>query len=229
MDSDYRYDADLAEHVWGGQPRKQGQRAVMSRVAVDAAMRRVVEPVGVFEAGVDVARFGDDRSVGYLRQGLKVIKSFNVHGFDTNEVASRVWDLVGHRPDVTIKIDAGYNPGVIDCVRRLGGKVVEINFGATASNNDRYKSCADEMWFEFPVDEASIPKDEDLKRELCGRLYDYEHGTERKVIESKSVYKKRLGRSPDLADALLLCFYSGGNRLSISNQSLSELAARGRR
>ena len=226
MDADYQYDPDLAAHVWGGEPRKQGQRAVMSRVAVEAAMKRAVDPEGAFDAGVDVARFGDDRSVGYLRQGFKVINSFNVHGFDTNAVASRVWDLVEHRPDTLIKIDAGYNPGVIDCVRRLGGKVMEVNFGSTAIKSDRYKSCADEMWFEFPVNEASIPNDPDLKRELCGRLYDYERGTERKVIESKAEYKKRLGRSPDLADALLLAYYGGGNGLMISNQSRAELAQR---
>jgi hypothetical protein len=176
---------------------------------------------------VDVARFGDDRSVGYLRHGLRVVKQFDVNGFDTNQVAHMVWDLVGHRPDVTIKIDAGYNPGVIDVVRQMGGKVVEVNFGGSPMNADRYTSAADEMWFDFPMDEAQIPDDQDLRRELCGRRYDFERHTNRKKIESKSEYKKRLGRSPDKADALLLAFYSP-HAAPVSDATRKMLAARRR-
>ena len=44
--------------------------------------------------------------------------------------------------------------------------------------------------------------------ELSGRQYDYDSKGRRK-IEPKDVYKKRCGKSPDRADALLLAYFSG--------------------
>jgi hypothetical protein len=73
---------------------------------------------------------------------------------------------------------------------------------------EKYTSTADEMWFEFPIDEADIPDDPDLMTELSDRRYNYERGTNRKKIEPKDDYKKRHnGASPDRADALLLTYY----------------------
>jgi len=226
MELDYAYDPDEALHVWGGQPRKQGQKSVMNRVLVEAAMKRnIINPVGVDEIGVDVARYGSDRSVGFRRRGLKITKWFNIQGYDTNEVAYKVWDLADHLPDIKIKIDVGYNPGVADKLKELGAKVLEVNFGGSALDKQRFKSCADEMWFTFPIDSVDIPNDTDLRRELCGRLYTYEKGTGRKRIESKDEYKKRLKRSCDIADGILLCYYEGG-KIIMSEDVRKALALR---
>ena len=73
MKQDYERDPDEAEHVWGGQPRRQGQRSVMAQADIREAMNRTVEPVGIIQVGCDVARFGDDFTVLYKRKGLKVI------------------------------------------------------------------------------------------------------------------------------------------------------------
>jgi phage terminase large subunit len=73
MEADYRNNADEAEHTWGGQPRKQGDNAVMSRVAIRAAMNRTAEETEPWEAGIDVARFGNDTTEMYLRHGAKVV------------------------------------------------------------------------------------------------------------------------------------------------------------
>ena len=62
------------------------------------------------------------------------------------------------------------------------------------------------MWFTFPIDEAQIPDDIQLMQELEGRQYKYTSKDQRK-IEPKDEFKKRVGRSPDRADGLLLCFY----------------------
>lgn len=101
-----------------------------------------------------------------------------------------------------------HNGGVTDRLRELGAKVYPINFGGSPADKDKYTSIADELWFNFPIDEASIPDDPVLMAELAGRQYAYDHQGRRK-IESKDDYKKRCGRSPDEADALLLCYYDG--------------------
>ena len=104
--------------------------------------------------------------------------------------------------------DGGVGGGVTDTLRRLGAKVIPINFGSASTQPKKYGNLATEMWFEFPIDEVSLPDDEDLMDELSERRYDYDK-MEVKTVEKKSEFKKRFGRSPDKADALLMAFYTG--------------------
>ncbi len=214
MEEDYKRDPDEAEHTWGGLPRKQGQRAVMSRVAVRAAMDRVISgQTAPIEIGVDVARFGGDNTQIYKRVGSKVTDHKQFVSMDTQFVAKEVWQIAKMNPSVSIKVDdTGVGGGVTDRLRELGAKVAAVNFGGSPIDKKRYTSVADEMWFEFPVNEVDIPDDRELMQELTGRQYDYEKDGRRK-IEKKEEFRKRLGRSPDKADALLLCFYSGSTPL----------------
>ncbi|MDD5391105.1 MAG: PBSX family phage terminase large subunit [Gallionellaceae bacterium] len=204
---DYKRDPDMAEHVWGGQARSQGQNAVMSRIAVRGAMDRDIKPEGAVEIGVDVARFGDDMTVMYKRHGLKVIGMLEFAGQDTQRTAKAAWDMAGKSPVVLIKVDdGGVGGGVTDRLREFGAKVLPVNFGGESQDKNQYVSVQDEMWFNFPVDEADIPNDHNLMVELAGRKYDYDTKGRRK-IEPKKDFKKRIGHSPDHADALLLTFY----------------------
>jgi phage terminase large subunit len=211
MAEDYKRDPDLAEHIWGGAPRKQGDYCVMARTNIRSAMDRVIEGAGATEIGVDVARFGDDTTQMYKRRGMKVIDHREMKKADTLAVAADVWDFADNDSSVRIKIDEGYNPGVVDNVRALGGNVIAVNFGGKAHDSDKYPNIASEMWFEMPIDDAQIPNDPDLMREFSGRRYAYDKEG-RRMVEAKDVYKKRnSGKSPDRADALILCFYEGAN------------------
>jgi phage terminase large subunit len=229
MDELYKTNPDEAEHVYGGNPRKQGQNSVISRVAIRAAMNRIVDPSGVIEIGVDVARFGDDTTQIYKRHGLKVIADRSWIGQDTMRTAKEAWALANEDPSIIIKVDdTGVGGGVSDRLKELGASIRRINFGGVAKNMNKYKSCADEMWFEFPIEYAQIPNDQDLMQQLSGRLYDFEPGSNRRIVESKKDYKKRFGKSPDKADALLLCFYCGAS-LEMSSESRAQMASRYRR
>ena len=107
MEADFARDPDLAEHVWNGAARKQGTKSVLSRAAIRGAMDRdlPLEPAGVVELGVDVARFGDDKTTIYKRQGMKVVAFKKLSGADTQETARQAWDMAGRRGDVAIKVD----------------------------------------------------------------------------------------------------------------------------
>jgi phage terminase large subunit len=208
MDEDYKRDPDQAEHIWGGQPRKQGQQAIMSRTAVRGAMDRDIVAEGAYEIGVDVARFGDDLTVMYKRHGVKVIDKREFAGQDTQRTAMVAWEFAEHDPSLHIKVDdTGVGGGVTDRLNELGAHAIPVNFGGSPHNKDLYTSVADEMWFEFPVNEADIPEDPVLMQELAGRQYDYDTKGRRR-IEPKKDFKKRIGHSPDRADALLLTFYN---------------------
>jgi phage terminase large subunit len=214
MDADYRNNPDEAEHTWGGQPRKQGDNAVMSRVAIRAAMSRTAEETDPDEIGVDVARFGKDKTEMYRRKGFKTIAHKEFAKKDIPFVTDAAWDFAGRSSEIPIKVDdTGVGGGVTDGLKRLGANVIPVNFGGVPKDKSKYDTAADEMWFEFPVDEASIPDDPDLMMELSGRLYEYDKRGRRKV-ESKEQFKKRFGRSPDKADALLLTYYVGYKRVS---------------
>ena len=158
--------------------------------------------------GVDVARFGDDRSVICKRQGLwcqplRIIEKMDnmtFAGIVANEIDS-------FKPD-GVFIDSGRGEGVIDRLRQLGYRVMEINFGSRATENNRYSNKRMEMWDkmrEWLENGGAIPNDTDLKTELSSPTYSFD-ASGRKVLEPKEKLKERGLRSPDLADALALTF-----------------------
>jgi phage terminase large subunit len=208
--ADFARDPELAEHVWNGSPRVQGERAIFKLVDVIAAMARQETSGDEIELGVDVARFGSDRSQIYKRKGLRVTDGKTFNGADTQQVARFAWDMAERNPNTPIKVDdSGVGGGVTDKLRDLGSKAtVAVLNGNPPNDKDLYTTCADEQWFTFPMALASIPDDQELKAELSTRNYSYTPDDRRK-IESKESFKKRYGRSPDKADALMLCFYSG--------------------
>jgi len=212
MEAAYRNNPDEAMHVWGGQPRAQGDSAVLSRVSVRQAMERKAAETDPDEMGVDVARFGNDKTEMYRRKGAKTVAHKTCAKKDTVFIADAAWDMAGMDRNVVIKVDdTGVGGGVTDNLRRLGANVVPVLFGGTPKNTKKYTTVADELWFEFPVDEIGIPDDPQLMEELAGRKYSYDKIGRRKV-EPKDEFRKRYGRSPDKADALLLAYYKDYKR-----------------
>jgi phage terminase large subunit len=229
METAYKNNPDNALHVWAGQPRKQGDTAVMSRVAIRAAMSRTAEETEPDEIGVDVARFGSDKTEMYRRRGFKTIAHKEFSKKDTQFIADAAWDFAERDSAIAIKVDdTGVGGGVTDRLKILGAKVIPVNFGGAPKDKNKYETAADEMWFEFPVDEASIPDDPELMTELSGRLYEYDKRGRRKV-EAKEMFRKRFGRSPDKADGLLLAYYTGYNHSAIPKEYQEQMAARRKR
>ena len=209
MEEDFKADPVEAEHIWHGLPRRQGQRSIMAQADIREAMNRDVEPEGIVQVGCDVARFGDDMTELYKRQGLKTVQHKTFAKQDTMTTAYECWDMAGRDPSVPIVIDdTGVGGGVSDRLRELGAKVIAVNFGSSASDQDKYTTVADELWFNFPIHEADIPDDNELMQQLSSRQYNYDNKGRRK-IESKQAYKDRCGRSPDKADAILLAYFQG--------------------
>jgi phage terminase large subunit len=212
IETDFKTNPDMAEHVWNGKPLKQGANCIFSRVLIREATKRIVDPVGAVELGVDVARFGDDDTTVWRRKGMLVQNYNSVHGYDTVLVCDLIEDIAGHDKSLKIKIDEGYNPGVIDVLKHRGYyNVIPVSFGANASDPDRYPNIASELWLTFNMSEVQIPDDRDLINQLADRRYKFD-GRGRRMVESKADYKTRHGgKSPDLADGLLLCYYDGLN------------------
>lgn len=158
--------------------------------------------------GVDVARFGDDRTVLFPRQGLQAFQPVEMRGARTNEIAARValakrnWDSEMEFIDDT----GGWGAGVIDSMIQAGLSPQPINF-AGKSIDPRYMNKRAEMWFEMAdwvKRGGSLPNIPELARELTTPTYTFQNGKFR--LEEKDQIKERLGFSPDYADALALTF-----------------------
>lgn len=185
-------------------------QSVIPLVAIRDAMTRDMPEGLPVVMGVDVARFGDDRSVITIVKGHKVLPQIIIRGMDTMQLAKRVYDeSLLHRAE-SINVDViGVGGGVVDALNSIGVQCVNgVNVAEPAWNNDKYANLKAELWFSLRQrlldGEVSLPDDKDLEREL---MVSYKYNlTGKIVIEAKDVVKKALGRSPDLADSLVLAF-----------------------
>lgn len=191
-----------------------GDDQLISLADAELASQRTYQKTDVDHApvilGVDPARFGDDRSVVFRRQGRQAFKPVVYRGIDNMDLASRVANLIEeHDPDAVF-IDAGAGSGVIDRLRQLDYGVIEVPFGGKAVKPELHINRRTEMWWEMKewIElGGAIPNDNILKQELATPIYWYDSAG-RRVLESKDLIKKRLqgAGSPDLADALALTF-----------------------
>ena len=192
----------------------QGDDQLIALADTEDAAKRIYQQdhVRLFPIilGIDPARFGDDRSVVFRRQGKQAFKPVVYRGIDNMELASRVANLIEeHKPDAVF-CDAGAGSGVIDRLRQLSYDVIEIPFGGKAMKPDQYINRRTEMWWlmkQWIEEGGAIPNDVALKQELATPIYWYDN-VGRRVLEGKDQIKKRLqgAGSPDLADALALTF-----------------------
>lgn len=203
-----KVDPDLFAHKWLGEPQSQNEKAIIGRGAALAAMQRKIEGDGQEEVGVDVARMGDDRTVLWKRKGLKTIGTAVYTKLRTTEVCDRIEQFVDFNKEIRIKIDdTGVGGGVTDEMIKRGYNVIPVNFGGEASDKDKYPNWISEAWFHMAevMPEAELPMDSDLLMELSTRQWAMDNKGKRRV-ESKIDYKKRGLRSPDLADACIICY-----------------------
>ena len=192
----------------------QGDDQLIALADTEDAAKRVYQQSHVDMSpvvlGIDPARFGDDRSVVFRRQGRQAFKPVVYRGIDNMDLAARVANLIEEYDPDAVFCDAGAGSGVIDRLRQLSYDVIEIPFGGKATKPEQYLNRRSEMWWlmkQWIEEGGAIPNDVALKQELATPIYWYDN-VGRRVLESKDQIKKRLqgAGSPDLADALALTF-----------------------
>lgn len=158
--------------------------------------------------GVDVARFGSDSTCLFPRQGLASWKPVIMRGATTTEIAARIAAAKLKWGQETEFIDGtgGYGGGVIDNLRVAGYSPIEVNASSRATD-PRYYNKRAECWFamaEWVKGHGCLPNLPELVKELTEPTYSFKSG--KLIIEPKEQVKKRLGFSPDIADALSQTF-----------------------
>jgi hypothetical protein len=179
---------------------------------VDVARDRQPGRYGARVMGVDVARFGDDRTVLLVRkEAVEEIRVFR--GIDTMQTAARAGEMAMEcKPDAIFVDGVGVGGGVVDRLRALGFRVVDVNAGGRPEAAERYRNKRAEMWGrcrEWLRDKGCIPRDlvhgNELADDLIAPQYEFD-AQNRLLLESKEDMKKRGLPSPDIGDALALTF-----------------------
>jgi hypothetical protein len=195
--------------------------AFIPAALVDAAQKlgpAEVQGHGPIQIGVDVARFGDDKTVITARRGRLVLWQKPHTKLDVTDVAARVITEVGSFPAGLVRqiaVDTiGIGAGVADILRRKypaeGDEpsiVVDVNSSLRVDDGINYNLRA-QMWDNgrewLKMQPCSIPNDTNLKAELTALKYYFKGGL--RLIEDKAEAKKRQIKSPDHADSLMLTF-----------------------
>ena len=216
--SDYGEDSDFVRvRVKGMFPRVGTMQFISSELVAAAALREVSTHIHdplIF--GVDVARFGDDASVIYIRKGRdgRTHPPIVLRGYDTMQLAARVAEEhLRFSPDAIFIDGGGVGGGVVDRCRQLRVPVFEVNFGGKPDRPDpaeeatKYANKRAEMWgfMRSWLDVGAIPDDPQIREQLVGPEYSL-NGRDEIQLEAKRDMKKRGLASPDIADGLALTF-----------------------
>lgn len=172
--------------------------------------------------GVDVARFGDDRTVFIILIDGNVEKIETYYHTSIDQTANRAITLMQdyNIDSGSVGVDAvGVGAGVIDILSSKGYEVTEIQGGRKADEKEENEyqpafkpfNLRSQMYYELSeaMKDGKIGniKNQSLKQELSA--IQYEIVAERTVkILPKAAIKKLTGRSPDLADALSYAYYA---------------------
>lgn len=219
--ADYGEESDFVHARVRGLFPRAGTMQFIEPDAVDAAMARPVDPAAGRHAplvmGVDVARFGDDRSAIVLRRGRDA-RTWPIEKhekLDLMTLASRVAERAAAERVSGVFVDeTGIGAGVVDRLRQLGVPFVfGINFAGAPDRfgpdgaRPLYANKRAEMWGSLRdwLEDASLPDDPELRADLSGVEYGY-NGKGEIQLEKKEDMKKRGLASPDIGDALALTF-----------------------
>lgn len=216
--ADYGEDSDFVRvRVRGEFPRVGSMQFIGAELPSEAARREVdVHLHDPLVLGVDVARFGDDESVIYIRKGRdgRSIAPVVLRSTDTMTLAGRVAQLYSElRADAVFVDGGGVGGGVVDRLRQLQVPTWDIQFGAKSDStwavgeDIRYANKRAEIWGAMRgwLKGGAIPDDKELVEQLTGPQYGYNVRNEIQ-LEQKADMKKRGLSSPDRADALALTF-----------------------
>lgn len=187
--------------------------------------------------GVDVARSGADQTVLAVRRG-SVLEYLERHRVpDVMAVTGLVARMHARSPLAVVDV-IGIGAGVVDRLREQSFSVIAFNASERATGRDKsgeleFLNRRSQGWWHLrelldPAYGATIalPDDDELIGDLCAPKYAY-NSSGKVQIEAKDEIRKRLGRSPDAGDAVVMAFSVAGGVSTGANAGVIPWAATG--
>lgn len=173
--------------------------------------------------GVDIARFGSDKSSICVRHGKSVIAIETFEKIDTNTFSGilrdKILDVMKYCKKTETELNkvfidtCGIGAGVYDTLKSysdVGSFVYEGNVANKSIKSDLYINKRSESYFRLKDflenNDVSLPNNNQLLSELSNIRYKYTQGS-KKAIVSKEEMKAQGFSSPDMADSLMLTFF----------------------
>jgi phage terminase large subunit len=220
--------AEERRRVWGessvmyrvrvlGQFPPQGDNALFSLDWIEAAQQRELAAGEPCEMGVDVAGYGADESVLFVRQGNKIVDAVYLRQLEPMALVGRISAVARRWQPTAIKVDEiGMGWGIVGALEAEGWPVIGVNVGEKAViKPEEYDNLRTELFIDlaerFRDGEIDIPPDDQLLvDQLTSLTYSYTPKGKRKLVSKEELRKQRGSglswASPDRADALALCF-----------------------
>jgi hypothetical protein len=190
---------------------------------VEAAQERwaaATMPQGLDQVGGDIARSGKDFTVLALRRGevLKELRRYSRQG--TMETTGRIASLLQEANAIATVDVIGIGAGVVDRLRELGYETEAFNASERtemmdASGELGFVNCRAAAWWYLrelldpdSSNAIALPPDDLLIGDLTAPHWRVMSGG-RIQVESKDDIIKRLGRSTDDGDAVVMAFWPG--------------------
>ena len=184
------------------------------------ARGRTADADGPIVMGLDVAGPGDDETVGWTRQGNKALKQFIFRGSTPEAVVAEISNMMTAEGVEVFNYDSigvgeYIRVGLVDDHRSV--LFNPVNVGHASSDKSRFTNLRAEIhWFvRENIGEWDLSAiDDDTAEQLAAAQYFEKNG--RIQIELKDNIRKRIGGSPDSADALSLAFWEAPGRDVVS-------------
>ena len=187
-----------------------GEDVLFPPSLIRAAQERHLDPDDQqVRLGVDVARFGTDRTVLTLARGRVARIVAEYASASTTETSGRVAAIVREHRVRRVKVDGvGVGGGVVDQLRDTGVRVEDLQSGAAARDKERFINRRAEWYWGLRerLEAGDIdldPGDDELAAQLGSIRYRFTARGQIQ-IESKDDMRKRGLPSPDRADAVML-------------------------
>lgn len=171
-----------------------------------------------YQLGVDVGA-GGDQTVIWIRQGMRAVRKVTDHTADPAAVSGKVMQAIRETRATAVKIDTiGIGWGIAGWVEEHCADldwpvdIVRVNVAESPQDRERFHNLRDEIWWDVGRELSRLNRwdlsavDDDTVAQLVAPKYSIKANGLIKV-EPKDEVRKRLGRSPDDADALLMAFY----------------------
>lgn len=170
------------------------------------------------ELGVDVGAGGDESVIAH-RKGAMARIIWHGQTPDSPQVSGQVVDALRETGATSVKIDViGIGWGVVGRLQELreqgviSAEIYGVNVADAPRDPAKFGKLRDEIWWDVGRENSRMLAWDlrALEDSTVGQLIAPKYGLDsagRIKVEPKEETKKRLGRSPDHADALLLAFY----------------------
>jgi len=192
------------------------------------------EGVPMCSIGVDVAQGGDDRTVLSCRYDGWFSPLIAVPGKKTPMPRDVAGLVVTHRRDnavAVIDMGGGYGGGVMEHLtsnntRCIGYKGASESTARTFDKAFRFYNKRTEAYWKFreALDPGlpggswiALPDDPEMVADLAAPRFEIDRGVIK--LETKEDVQKRIGRSPDKGDAIVMAWSSGDNISTIMASS----------